>query len=86
MSERTAESRHLPASHARRLEALEAGPQVFDGRSTKWIGVLQETQFVDAEITKEKGRTTIKAELTPRGKTALERNRRGVDPYLVMTE
>lgn len=85
MNEHIKESRHLPAAHARRLAELEAGPKQFDGRSVKWAESLAETEFVEVEITEDKKRTNVKVALTDRGRNALERDRRGVDPYLVMT-
>lgn len=85
MSDHIPESRHLPAEHARRLAELEGGPKTFDGRSRKWAERLAETEFVAVEIVEEKKKTIIKASLTDRGKYALERDKRGVDPYLRMT-
>lgn len=78
-------SRGLPAAHVRRLEEVMAAPKTFDGRSIKWVENLAETQFIEFRLTKEKAKTTIEVSITERGLTALERNRRGVDPYLVMT-
>lgn len=85
MSDHVQESRHLPAEHAKRMLELENGPKTFDGRSRKWVERLAKTEFIAAEIIEDKKRTVIKAALTDHGKHALERDKRGVDPYLRMT-
>lgn len=79
------QSRHLPGWIADRLAELEGGPKVLDGRSIKWARDLGETDFAEVEIVEEKKKTIIKLAITERGRYVLERDRRGVDPYLVMT-
>lgn len=80
------QSRHLPRRHEQFLKKVEASPGIFDGGSEKTVGTLVEYDFVKIKTRDEKNPRRVTVEISERGKTALERNRRGVDPYLVMTE
>lgn len=79
--------RHLPPRWVEHMTHLEAcGFLELDGRSQHWVDELAELDFVKREFTEyNKHKITITVELTDRGRYALERDRRGVDPYLVMT-
>lgn len=91
MEEVVRETRHLPAFVRNGLERIEASPFVGDGRSVDWVRKLGETEFASIEIRDEvnskgkRARVTVKAEITARGRYVLERDRRGVDPYIRTT-
>lgn len=84
-------SRHLPGFVRNGLERIEAEPFIGDGRSVAWVRQLGETEFAKIEIADEvdakgkKRRIVVKAEITERGLYVLERDRRGVDPYIRTT-
>lgn len=67
------------------MAQLESGPLEVDGRSEPWVHALAECQFIRTTFTNKKRKIAIRVELTERGRYALSRDRRGVDPYLVMT-
>jgi|1185.fasta_scaffold1111222_2 hypothetical protein len=79
-------TRHLPPGHAKRMAQLESGPLEVDGRSQRWVDELFELGFIEREFTEyNKSKIAITVKLTERGRYALSRDLRGVDPYLVMT-
>lgn len=80
-------SRALPARHEATLEKIEAGARNFDGRSTALIEALEGYEFVAiTDRPDPKNPRKVVVTITERGKNALERSKRGVDPYLVMTK
>jgi DNA-binding MarR family transcriptional regulator len=87
MSDTVYQSRVLPRQHKKTLEKIRGKAVVFDGRSEKIIEALAAVEFVVVKThIDEKNQRKVKVSLTERGKNALERSRRGVDPYLVMTK
>lgn len=81
------QSRALPARHEATLEKIEAGARNFDGRSAKLIEALECYEFIAVtDRPDEKNPRKVVVAITERGKNALERSKRGVDPYLVMTK
>lgn len=81
------QSRALPRLHELTLEKIQAGRRAFDGRSEKLIEALEEVEFVVVtDRPDEKNPRKVVVTITERGKNALERSKRGVDPYLVMTK
>lgn len=81
------QSRAMPRRHEMALEKLSSQAATFDGRSELLIEALEGVRFVKIERGVDpKNPRKIRAEITERGKNALERSKRGVDPYLVMTK
>lgn len=69
------------------LEKIEAGTRTFDGRSANLIKVLEGYEFIAVtDRPDEKNPRKVVVTITERGRNALERSKRGVDPYLVMTK
>ncbi len=80
-------SRALPARHKATLEKIEGGARNFDGRSSALIETLEGYEFIAiTDRPDPKNPRKVVVTLTERGKNALERSKRGVDPYLVMTK
>lgn len=80
-------SRAMPRRHEITLEKIEAGERNFDGRSAALIEALEGYQFVAiTDRPDAKNPRKVVVAITERGKNALERSKRGVDPYLVMTK
>jgi DNA-binding MarR family transcriptional regulator len=77
-------SRTMPARLERRLLELAEKPMWLDGRSADLMGELLRLDWVERDQQGENPRSFL-YRLTPHGKRALERHRRGVDPYLRMT-
>lgn len=79
--------RALPRLHEVTLEKIEAGTRNFDGRSSKLIETLEGYEFIAVTDRPDiKNPRKVVVTITERGKNALERSKRGVDPYLVMTK
>lgn len=81
------QSRALPRLHEITLGKIEAGRREFDGRSSRLIEELEGYEFVAVTDRPDpKNPRKVVVAITERGKNALERSKRGVDPYLVMTK
>jgi len=81
------QSRAMPKQHEITLEKIQGGERNFDGRSEKLIEVLEGQQLIAiTDRPDEKNPRKVIVAITERGKNALERSKRGVDPYLVMTK
>jgi len=79
-------SRQMPNPIRWRLEALEQQDREFTPRSDNILGRLVELGWareVSSRLARKHEHKTY--EITPHGRMALERERRGVDPYLRMT-
>lgn len=79
-------SRSMPSRHRDMLRDLRAGNRWYDGRSENSTEALICMNWIVRIQNDEKNPRKALYAITDRGKYALERSDRGVDPYLVMTE
>jgi DNA-binding MarR family transcriptional regulator len=87
MSDTVYQSRALPWRHRKTLEEISCNnSRTFDGRSEKIIAALEAIGFIKSKNIDKKNLRKVNVSITKRGRNALERSRRGVDPYLVMTK
>ncbi len=78
-------SRCMPARHEDALAELQVGPKAFDGRSKRIVAALTEHDWATVVERDEKNEHKVTLAITGHGKVALERSRRGVDPYIRVT-
>lgn len=78
-------SRSMPPRHEWALHGLRAGRKVFDGRQRHIVDALLTYEWAIVVDRDPKNERKVTLAITERGDTALERSKRGVDPYLRMT-
>lgn len=79
-------SRSMAPEFERALERMKAGPHDFDGRTPQGtLDRLQTLKWIEKLDVAHKNPLKATFKMTEAGRYALERQLRGVDPYLRMT-